>query len=140
MHNGYTYKSCSTFLSRAYSRSIRSSFLYRSSNLCLTTHVSEMPFEESAIINIRMYLNCFKFVLHSASFHLKKLNQVVLVNPFLPDILAFNASACLKKLKVQNVSLMQIYIYRYMYTQSILMLYQEYLILTFYYGIYKTYL
>lgn len=75
MHNGYTYKSCSTFLSRAYSRSIRSSFLYRSSNLCLTTHVSEMPFEESAIINIRMYLNCFKFVLHSASFHLKKIES-----------------------------------------------------------------
>ena len=118
LHNGYTYKSCSTFLSRAYSRSIRSSFLYRSSNLCLTTHVSEMPFEESAIINIRMYLpiNSFKFVLHSDFFHLKKMNQVVSVNPFLPDILAFNASACLKKLKVQNVSLMLIYIYRYMYT------------------------
>ena len=42
-----SYSSCSTFLSKAYSKSINSSFLYKSSNLCLATHVSEMPLAES---------------------------------------------------------------------------------------------
>lgn len=45
--NLYTYSSCSTFLSRAYSRSMRRSFLYKSSSFCRVTHVSDIVLLES---------------------------------------------------------------------------------------------
>lgn len=42
-----TYRSCSTFLSRAYSRSVTSIFWYRSCSACLDVHTSAVPSLES---------------------------------------------------------------------------------------------
>lgn len=42
-----TYRSCSTFLSRAYSRSVTSIFWYKSCSACLDVHTSAVPSLES---------------------------------------------------------------------------------------------
>lgn len=44
---GSTYRSCSTFLSRAYSRSVTSIFWYRSCRACRDVHTSAAPSLES---------------------------------------------------------------------------------------------